>query len=362
VADESAEKTEPATPKKRSDARERGEVAQSKDVGAVVGMLVAFALLFGSAGASLGRSLADVSRMLWSGAALRPERTGDFHALLLASGAHVATALLPLLGCLWLAAMTACLLQVGPLFTTKAFELKLERMNPLQGLKRIFSPERTVDLLKSLCKLGVVAGVLWWASRDGITASLTLLFADPASLLPISTDLAWDLVVPMLSALALIAAADVLWVRFQHDKKLRMSKQEVREEMMDREGNPHVRAKMRAQARELSRLRLVAEVSKADVVVRNPTHFAVALAYERASMAAPRVVAKGRNALALRILEIARHAEVPIVEDPPIARLLYRTAKVGKEIPVALYQAIAEVLAHVYRLDRRRASGWGVAP
>lgn len=361
MADESAEKTEPATPKKRGDARERGEVAQSKDIGSVAGMAVVFALLLGSGGAAIGLGLAELSRMLWSGAAVHPQRMPDFNALLLASGTHVAASVLPLLGFIWLTAALASLLQVGPLFSTKAIGFKLERLNPLNGLKRMFSPERTFDLAKSLGKLAVVASVFYWASRDGIEASLALLFTDPAQILPISIEFAWDLVVPMLVALALIAAADLFWVRFQHEKKLRMSKQEVREETMDREGNPHVRSKMRAAARELSRLRLVAEVSNADVVIRNPTHFAVALVYERSAMAAPKVVAKGRNALALRILEIARSAEVPIVEDPPLARVLYRTAKVGKEIPVALYQAIAEVLAHVYRLDRRRAAGWGVA-
>lgn len=362
MADESAEKTEPATPKKRSDARERGEVAQSKDVAAVAGLAVALALLLDWGGASVGRGLAALARTLWSGAAIHPARTADFHALLLASGAHAAAAVLPLLALLWLTAALAGLLQVGPLLSSKALGFKLERMNPLNGLKRMLSPERTFDLAKALAKLLVIGAVLYWAGRDGVEASVALLFADPAQIPAISIALAWDLVRPLLAALAAIAVADLLWVRFQHDKKLRMSKQEVREEMRDREGNPQVRSKLRAAARELSRLRLVAEVSNADVVIRNPTHFAVALVYERDAMAAPRVVAKGRNALALRILEIARGAEVPIVEDPPLARVLYRTAKVGKEIPVALYQAIAEVLAHVYRLDRRRASGWGVAP
>jgi flagellar biosynthetic protein FlhB len=235
-------------------------------------------------------------------------------------------------------------------------------MNPIQGLGRMFSLERLVALAKAIAKLGIIGAVAWWAGRDALAATTGLFGADPLVTLPIALGLARDLVTPLLAALAVLAVADIVWVRFEHEKKLRMSRQDVRQETLDREGNPHVRSRMRQAARELTQLRLVAEVAKADVVLRNPTHFAVALAYERSSMGAPRVVAKGRNAMALRIIEIARSAEVPIVEDPPLARLLYRTAKVGREIPVALFQAIAEVLAHVYRLDRRRGAGWGVAP
>jgi flagellar biosynthetic protein FlhB len=362
VAGESAERTEPATPKRREEARERGEVAMSRDATAVAGMAVAFTLLTGSLGTALAGSVTELARMLWSGSAVHPHGLGDFHALLLASGRQVGVALFSLLGFLCITAALAGLLQIGPLLSGKALELKWERMNPIQGLGRMFSLERLVALAKAIAKLGIIGAVAWWAGRDALAATTGLFGADPLVTLPIALGLARDLVTPLLAALAVLAVADIVWVRFEHEKKLRMSRQDVRQETLDREGNPHVRSRMRQAARELTQLRLVAEVAKADVVLRNPTHFAVALAYERSSMGAPRVVAKGRNAMALRIIEIARSAEVPIVEDPPLARLLYRTAKVGREIPVALFQAIAEVLAHVYRLDRRRGAGWGVAP
>jgi flagellar biosynthetic protein FlhB len=226
----------------------------------------------------------------------------------------------------------------------------------------MLSPERLVELAKAFAKLAVVGGVTAWVGGEAIEATVPLVGTDPVTLVSVAIELARDLVVPLLAALAFLAAADLVWQRFQHEKKLRMSRQDVRQETLDREGNPHVRARMRQVARDLTRMRLVAEVGKADVVIRNPTHFTVALGYERSKMGAPRVLAKGRNAMALLILDIARKAEVPIVEDPPLARVLYRTGKVGREIPVVLYQAIAEVLAHVYRLDRRRAAGWGVAP
>jgi flagellar biosynthetic protein FlhB len=173
--------------------------------------------------------------------------------------------------------------------------------------------------------------------------------------------LARRMMLPLLALLAVLAVLDLAWVRHRHEKKLRMSRQEVRDELIQRDGNPHVRGRLRAAARELSRHRLVAEVARADVVIRNPTHFAVALAYRRSEMAAPTVVAMGRNRAALRILDIARSAEVPIVENPPLARLLYRTGRLGREVPQDLYQAVAEVLGHVYQLDRRRGNAWGVS-
>lgn len=360
MAEESAERTEPATPKRRQEARERGEVALSRDVAAVAGMSVAFVLLTGSVGATLGVALVDVARLAWSGAAVHPRELGDFHALLLAVGSPAGAAVVPFLLLLCAAAAASSLLQVGPLLAPKAFDPKWSRMNPVQGLKRMLSVERSVDLLKAFAKLAVTGGIAWWVGRDAVAATVALYGAAPDALLPATLALVGDLVASLLAGLALLAVADVAWVRFQHEKRLRMSRQDVRQEMLDREGNPQVRARMRQSARELSRLRLVAEVSRADVVVRNPTHYAVALGYERRAMSAPRVLAKGRGEMALRILEIARRAEIPILEDPPLARVLFRTAKVGREIPAALYQAIAELLAHVYRLDRRRASAWGV--
>lgn len=361
MADEQAERTEPATPKRREETRERGEVAHSRDVAAVAGLSMAFGLLLSSAGVTLADRLADHARLFWSGQVLVPATVGDFHVLLVHSGLDLARSVVPL----WIAfAVTGGLVafaQVGPLFARKAFEPKFDRFDPIQGMRRIVSPERAVELAKSLVKLVVVLCVGWVVASGIVAAVQPLVLADPAASLSLIRRLAIRVIVPILSALALVAALDFALVHWRQEKKMRMSRQDVREEMRDRDGNPHVRGRQRQAARELSRQRLVEQVSRADVVVRNPTHFAVALAYRRASMAAPTVVAKGRNRMAERILEIARQHQVPIVEDRPLARLLYRSAQVGREIPVALFQAIAELLAHVYRLDRQRGAGWGVA-
>ncbi|MCZ7617306.1 MAG: EscU/YscU/HrcU family type III secretion system export apparatus switch protein [Myxococcota bacterium] len=362
MADEQAEKTEPATPKRREEAREKGEVAHSRDVAAVIGMAIAFALLLSSVGVLLAHRLVQQARLFWGGAALVPTTVGDFHALLRHSVLDVARGELPLLLSLALGGGLVAFSQVGPLFARKAFELRADRFDPIQGMRRMVSPDRAVELFKSLVKLAVVLGVGAVVARGIAESVQPLIDADPAASLGLVRRLAIRVIVPILSALALLAAFDLVWVRYRQEKKLRMSRQDVREEIKDRDGNPHLRSRQRQVARELSKQRLVEDISRADVVVRNPTHFAVALAYRRASMTAPTVVAKGRNHMAERILEIARNHQIPIIEDRPLARLLYRTAPVGREVPVALFQAIAELLAYVYRLDRRRAAGWGVSP
>jgi len=158
--------------------------------------------------------------------------------------------------------------------------------------------------------------------------------------------------------LTAMAALDVLYVRWRHEKRLRMTRKEVRDEVKEREGSPHVRSRVRQLQREVSRSRMIQAASEASVVVTNPTHYAVALQYSR-DLPAPRVLAMGRNHVAQRIREVAREHDIPIVENPPLARLLFRTAKVGQDIPESLYQAVAEVLAFVYRVDARRAREWG---
>ena len=361
MPEQAGERTEPATPKRRSDARQRGDVAQSRDVGTVLAIGVAFLFALSAAGARLAGVVGEQAQLLWGGRALHPRTLGDFHSILFEPCAEIGLAALPLLGCLILAGIAGQVAQTGPVFASKAFEIKLERMNPISGLKRFVQPEKVVDLVKALVKLALIVAITWAVLAPSLGGVLALSQAGLRESTELAGLLSRRLVASVLALLAILAAADVAWVRYRHEKKLRMTRQEVRDELIQREGNPHVRGRQRQAARELSRSRLVAEVAKADVVVKNPTHFAVALRYERAGMGAPRVVAKGRNRSAGRILEIAREHEVPIVENPPLARVLYRTAAVGREIPETLYQAVAEVLAYVYRLDRRRAAGWGVS-
>lgn len=362
MAESGAERTEEPTARRLQDARRRGQVPSSRDVGALLGLAAAVALLLGAPGADLVAGLGTLARGAWSGSALPPGTLGDFHALLLTHLLAIAPLLAPVLGVLVLVGVLGPLLQVGPLLASEALTLRFDRLDPIAGLKRLVSVERVFDLAKAMLKLLLLLVIARAILLPRLDRILQLVAVDPAAAVGTLRELAWRLTLPLLAMLAAIAVLDVAWTRLRHRRRLRMTRQEVREEVLQREGNPQVRARMRQAARELTRQRLLAEVPRADVVVRNPTHFAVALGYDRARMAAPTVLAKGRGRLALRILEIARQHEVPIVEDPPLARLVFRSARVGGEIPVALYEAVAEVLAYVYRLDRRRAAGWGVGP
>ncbi len=354
-----AERTEPPTPKRIEDARKRGEVANSRDLSGVVVLVTALLALGSVLGEKLVESVAWQAREAWAGAQIVPTSLDDFHALLMH---HLTTALavfLPLTLTLMAAGVAASLAQTGPLLSAKALAFRGSRIDPLQGMKRMVSAERLFDLGKALIKVGVVAGALFLTLRPALDGVLGLVDAPPAASFDAALDLAARVGRVALASLAVLALIDLAWVRSRHRKKLRMTLREVRDELREREGSPQIRARRRALQRELSRQRMIADVARADVVVTNPTHYAVALSYVRAEMSAPRVLARGRNHLAERIRRAAREHGVPLVENPPLARVLYRATRVGREVPEHLFQAVAEVLAYVYRLDRRRAAAWG---
>lgn len=351
-------KTEPATPKRRQDARERGEVAQSRDVTSVVLLGAALAIAVSGLAGAVVQGLMEGARASWSGSLILPESVSDFHAVLLALSSPVGAPALPVIALLLVAAILGPMIQVGPLISTKALAFRGNRIDPIQGLRRMVSLEKLFDLAKSLIKLAVIVGVATAVTVPFIGQLFTLIRADLPEALSLLGSMTFRFAVAALLAMSVLAIADLVWVRYRHERKLRMTRREVRDELRQQEGSPELKSRVRAMQRDKSRLRMIAEVTSADVVVRNPTHYAVALRYERADMGAPKVVARGRNQVALRILEVAREHGVPIVENPPVARVLYRTTRVGREIPEALYEAIAEILAYVYRVDRRRASAW----
>jgi flagellar biosynthetic protein FlhB len=221
----------------------------------------------------------------------------------------------------------------------------------MAAIKRLFGAEGAIEFLRTLLKLGLVGGALWWVLAD--PAALGALLHQPAgALLAAGGRAAIDLALAALVAFAGIAVLDWVWVRWQHLHRLRMSRQELKEEMRESEGDPHVKARLRRLREGRARSRMLAAVPRAAVVVTNPTHFAVALAYEQGSAAAPRVVAKGADAVAARIRAAAEEARVPIVSNPPLARALFRL-EVDAEIPAEHYQAVAGIIAYVWRLGGR---------
>jgi flagellar biosynthetic protein FlhB len=247
--------------------------------------------------------------------------------------------------------------QVRPRLVLANLKPDFKRVSPKAGAKRIASSHSVVELVKSVGKLSVVAGVVvltLWPQRDEL-ASLGVL--DPVAEMRFVGGLVLDLAWRVLATIAVIAVADVGWSRYSHEKSLKMSKEEVKQEHKNQDMAPELKGRIRGRARQMARTRMLGDVRKADVIVTNPTHFAVALAYT-SGQNAPRVLAKGADLLAFRIRELAREHDVAIVENPPLARQLYADVEVGQEVPVQMFALVAEVLAYVWRTNRSRRYAW----
>lgn len=351
-----SERTQPASPRRLEQAREDGEVALSQE-------LNTFALLAVS-GMSVwilgGEILSGLIGLMRSALTLTADdvfQTGQMLRLLGEHGGTGFRAIAPVLTAAFLAALIAPLLLNGWLFTLKPLQPKFSRLNPLAGMGRMFSLHGLVELAKAVAKVLVVGGVaalVIWNSLDAVV-SLSQESTLSASL-HAARLVGWTLLLTI-GGMALIAAVDVPYQIWNHAKKLRMSLAELRREARESEGDPQIKARIRNLQREAARKRMMAEVPKADVIITNPTHYAVALSYRENSMRAPRVVAKGQDLTAQRIRELAGEHRVPIVEAPPLARALYRHAELGDEVPESLYTAAAEVLAYVFQLRRFQVEG-----
>jgi flagellar biosynthetic protein FlhB len=357
VSEDRFSRTEPATPQRRGEARRKGQVARSRDVQALGVLLGAF-LGFVMAGEGLRDGLLAVAQGAFTGAARPPGTLADFTAVLHANGAAVFAMLLPFLACSVVAGLAASLAQTGFLFSAEALAFKPERLDPVKGLRKLFSPERWFEVGKALLIVVFVCGVAWWAVSDRVPGWVELLRVSVGEGALVTAREAKVLAAAVLAALLPLAVLDFYFQRWRYERDLRMTKQEVKQEMRQQEGDPLVRSRHRARHRELSRSRMIAAVAAADVVITNPTHYAVALRYDPVAAGAPEVLAKGRDLVAQRIREAALAHDVPIVEDAPLARLLHKSCEVGRQIPENLFQAVAEVLAYVYRLDPSRARRW----
>ena len=352
MAEESdVERTEAATARRIQRAREEGQVVRSRELSTFVELLTAVGVLM-----LLGdHFLAALARVMQLGFTLDRASIFDPRLMLVrlyGQFVDVLFAFLPLLALLLVAGFVTPLLLSGWNFTWKPLVPNFARLNPFAGLRRMFSLTGLMELVKAVVKSLLIGGVAAWA----IWQSLDSLFGLPAeplgqALRHVGSLVAWTALM-VVGAFVFLVIADVPFQLWDYARNLRMTKEEVRQEIKEAEGDPQIKSRIRALQREAARRRMMAEVPKAQVVVTNPTRFAVALRYEEKRMAAPQVVAKGAALVAQRILELAEEHHVPVVQAPPLARALYRHAEIGEEIPQRLYTAVAQVLAYVYQLQR----------
>jgi len=342
-------RTEKATPKRREKAREEGSVLKVPDLDSTLLFGANLFLFLGLWGATLALLAKQVDFFLRQASTVSPILDADLGKSALEFFWILLKILLPYLAVNFIIAFAIQFLQHGFKPTTKPLIPKFSKMNPINGLKRVFSMKSTVELLKALFKMLII----FWAAYVVLSPNLSLLIQTmkmPITQgLSLMQDIIFQLYRNVLLAMLVIAAVDFLYQRFQFEKNIRMTKQEIKDEMKDAEGDPQIKGRQRSLMMQTSMRRIVSQVPKATVVITNPTHFAVALLYD-SETPAPVCVAKGIDHLALKIKEQAAASGVPIVENPPLARMLYRSVELDRPIPAGLYQAVAQVLAYVYKL------------
>lgn len=355
MAEESddSDKTEDPSQKRLEDAHRKGDVAKSQEVSAwfvLLGTGLVVAMLAGPTVKGLNNALVGYVQ----NAHAIPMDAFALTELWRDTGARVATILLLPLLVLVAMAVAGNLVQHRLVWTTEKLQPKFSKVSPLAGMKRLFSKESLVNFLKGLLKITIVGGLMvavLWPERDRVD---TMIFRETGVILAETQELVIKLIIAILAFMTVVAGLDFLYQRHRWFEKLKMTKQEVKEEFKQSEGDPHVKARIRQLRLERSRKRMMASVPNATVVVTNPTHYAVALKYEE-GMQAPVCVAKGVDQIALKIREVAKQHGVPVIENPPLARALHATIEIDQEIPEEHYRAVAEVIGFVFRLRRRRS-------
>ncbi|WP_158921621.1 flagellar biosynthesis protein FlhB [Acidisphaera sp. S103] len=341
------DKTEAATQRHLDQARDEGQVPVSREVATFASMAAVVLVLGFQLQTWLRHLLPDLIIFLSrSGETIMPDA-----GLLRLTSLGVLGVIVPVLCAALLAGGASVVLQTKFLLNLGGLQPKVSRVSPAAGLKRLFGFNGLVEVVKSLGKLGLLVTAMWIAIRGDWFGLTRLPWQDPHSLLSAIVRPVFHIFIAAVCIQGIVAAADLMWVRFRHARDMRMSKQSIRDELKDTEGNPHIKARIRRIRVMRARRRMMAKVPAATVVVTNPTHYAVALAYDRVNNPAPRIVAKGADSLAARIREIAEANNVPVVANPPLARALYRL-DIDTEIPAEHYKAVAEIIAYVWRLRR----------
>ena len=342
------EKTEKATPKKRQDSRKKGQVAKSQDVNTSVNLLAVFSVLLLLGPYMYGR-LSGVVRDYLQQSADAHFSEEDIQTILVEVLLQMGMVLGPVFAAAVLAGILANVVQIGFMFSTESIQFKLEKLDPIKGFKRIFSMRAIVELLKSILKISFVGTVAFWVLWQRMDEIMILSQVSLGDAMSTIADITVKVGLYAAAALLFIALLDYLYQKYDFEKNIRMSKQDIKDEYKNSEGDPLIKSKIKQKQRQMAAQRMMQEVPNADVVITNPTHFAIALKYDAEKADAPLVVAKGVDFVAQKIKYIAKENDVVMVENRPLARALYDQADIGQAIPEEFFKAVAEILAFVYK-------------
>ena len=353
MAEESyQERTEKATPKKRQEAREKGNVPRSNEVNSAAILLIS-TLAFVVFGKHMFNGILVMMKNIYTGCSTIEVTTTNLPQISENIGLNFAFLIGPFMLSLMIAGVAANVIQSGITFSVKSIQPKFEKINPFSGFKRLFSMRSFVEFVKNIMKMVIIFVIGYITIKGEFNEFFDLANQDVSQILAFIGSLSLKLFLRIGLIFIILAILDFAYQKFEYEKNLKMTKQEIKEEHKQSEGDPLIKSRIRSIQREQARRRMMSEVPNADVVIVNPVHVAVALKFKPEEMSAPVVVAKGMRNIALKIKEIAQQNNIPIIEKPVVARLLYKAAEVGHEIPVELYQVVAEILANVYQMKKK---------
>lgn len=351
MADQDGDKTEDATPKRQQQAIEEGNLAKSKEFATAIVFIIGIIFLYYYVPTifnKLKEMLSQLIRMMDYDV-----NTESIYGLFMTIISEVGKLLLPFMAILVAAGLAGNVFQTGFVLTPKAMEPKLSKINPISGFSRLVSKKSLMELIKSLVKIFVVGFIAWTVIRNKISVISTLAMADPKHNILFLGSMMFEIAFKVAVLLVIVALVDFLYQKWQWAQDLKMTKNEIKEEFKQMEGDPKVKQRIRGLQMEMARKRMMSDVPESDVVITNPTHYAVAIRYKMGDDRAPMVMAKGQRLVALRIKDMAKEHGVIVHEDPPLARSLYSSTEIGEEIPENLYKAVAEILAFVYKMKNK---------
>jgi flagellar biosynthesis protein FlhB len=351
--DKDQEKTEQATPKKREQAREKGQVAKSQDA-ASVGVLLASLIFFWFGASGMIEKMMLLAKRLLTQSSRFNVDINNIQSLLISVIYDTFAIVLPLFLTVFLIALIVNYLQVGFVISVESIQPKFSKLDPIKGFGKLFAMRSLVELVKNVSKISIVGFIVYISIKGEIENFIPLIDQSVWGIMIYIGEVAFKIVLKVCLVLIIITVLDYIYQKWEFEENLKMSKQEVKDEFKQTEGNPLIKARIKRIQRDAARKRMMASVPEADVVITNPTHLAVALRYDQSSASAPKVVAKGAGFIAENIRDIARKNNVAIVNNKPLARVLYKTVEVDEMVPTNLYKAVAEVLAFVYNMKMKQ--------